>query len=292
MTNEKKRALTGYLVLAPVLVVFVLLMFYPALKAFFDSFTNYSIFVQQPMFVGLQNYSLQLSNPEFWAIFGRTLLLVGLAVSLQYVLGLSLALLLKEDLKGMKWVKLIIMIPWVIPVASTVVMFDWMMIPKYGLVNMFLEKVGLGGWTRYWFGDPQFAFPLIVMMHVWRNMPFYTITLFAALKSIPKGFYEAAQIDGANTWKRFWHITLPQLKVPSMIVIVLHVLWTFNNFDFIYLSTGGGPVGTTEVLATQVYQTAWTYFEYGKASAIGILMMGLMLAFSLVYIKLVRSESA
>jgi len=189
-------------------------------------------------------------------------------------------------------VRYIIMIPWVIPVVSTVVMYDWMVLPDYGLINMLLKNIGLGHLTRYWFGDPAFAFPLIVTMHVWRNMPFYAITLFAGLKSIPKGFYEAAEIDGANAWQRFFHITLPQLKYPSMIVIVLHVLWTFNNFDFIYLSTGGGPVGSTEVLATKVYETAWSYFEYGKASALGILMMALMLVFSLAYVKLVRSDQA
>src|SRR6056297_3512993 len=290
MTREKKRAMTGYLVVAPVLLVFALLMFYPAVKAFFESFTNYSLFNQIPIFIGIDNYKVLITDSYFWQTFGRTLLLVFFAVGLQYLLGMILALLLNEDLKGMKWVKYIIMIPWVIPVASTVVMFDWMMLPKYGFINMLLQTVGLGHLTRYWFGDPNFAFALIVMMHVWRNMPFYTITLFAGLKSIPKGFYEAAEIDGANAWQRFFHITLPQLKYPSMIVIVLHVLWTFNNFDFIYLSTGGGPVGSTEVLATKVYETAWSYFEYGKASAMGILMMLVMMVFSIFYIRLIRSD--
>ncbi len=292
MTREKKRAFMGYLVVLPALLLFALLMFYPSVQAFFDSFTNYSLYNQVPGFIGTDNYEVLLTDPDFWELFGRTLVLVGLAVGLQYVLGVTLALLLNENLKGMRWVRYIIMIPWVIPVVSTVVMYDWMVLPDYGLINMLLKNIGLGHLTRYWFGDPAFAFPLIVTMHVWRNMPFYAITLFAGLKSIPKGFYEAAEIDGANAWQRFFHITLPQLKYPSMIVIVLHVLWTFNNFDFIYLSTGGGPVGSTEVLATKVYETAWSYFEYGKASALGILMMALMLVFSLAYVKLVRSDQA
>ncbi|HOO33451.1 MAG TPA: sugar ABC transporter permease [Thermotogota bacterium] len=290
MTREKKRAMTGYLVMIPVLLVFAILIFYPAVRAFFDSFTDYSLFTPIPTFIGMDNYHTVLADIEFWQLFGRTLLLVFFSVALQYILGMSLALLLNEELRGMKWVKYIIMIPWVIPVVSTVVMFDWMMLPKYGLFNMILSAIGLGDLTRYWFGDPSFAFGIIIMMHVWRNMPFYAITLLAGLKSIPKGYYEAAQIDGANTVQCFFGITLPQLKYPSMIVIVLHVLWTFNNFDMIYLSTGGGPVGSTEVLSTRVYETAWTNYEYGKASAIGILMMILMLIFSLVYIRLVRSD--
>jgi ABC-type sugar transport system permease subunit len=222
--------------------------------------------------------------------FRHTLTLVVLAVGLQYILGMAMALLLNEDLKGLGWVKYTIMIPWVIPVASTVVMFDWLVLPDYGLINMILRNIGLGHLTRYWFGDKNFAFPLVVIMHVWRNMPFYAITLYAGLKSIPKYFYEAADIDGASPWQKFFYITLPNLKYPSMIVIVLHVLWTFNNFDFIYLSTGGGPVGSTEVLATQIYQTAWNYYEYGHASAMGILMMLVMMVFSIFYIRLIRSD--
>lgn len=289
MINNKKNNIKGYLILLPTLLAFGLVIFYPTVRAFFESFTNASIYYEAE-FIGLENYLKILKNPEFWMAFRHTLTLVVLAVGLQYILGLAMALLLNEDLKGLGWVKYTIMIPWVIPVASTVVMFDWLVLPDYGLINMILRNIGLGHLTRYWFGDKNFAFPLVVIMHVWRNMPFYAITLYAGLKSIPKYFYEAADIDGASPWQKFFYITLPNLKYPSMIVIVLHVLWTFNNFDFIYLSTGGGPVGSTEVLATQIYQTAWNYYEYGHASAMGILMMLVMMVFSIFYIRLIRSD--
>ena len=289
MINNKKNNIKGYLILLPTLLAFGLVIFYPTVRAFFESFTNASIYYEAE-FVGIENYINILNNPDFWEAFIHTLTLVVMAVGLQYVLGMAMALLLNEDLKGLGWVKYTIMIPWVIPVASTVVMFDWLVLPDYGLINMILRNIGLGHLTRYWFGDKNFAFPLVVIMHVWRNMPFYAITLYAGLKSIPKYFYEAADIDGASGWQKFFYITLPNLKYPSMIVIVLHVLWTFNNFDFIYLSTGGGPVGSTEVLATQIYQTAWNYYEYGHASAMGILMMLVMMVFSIFYIRLIRSD--
>jgi len=288
MIDTKENRRKGYLILLPALLAFGLVIFYPTLRAFFQSFTNASIYYESK-FIGLENYLSILNSTDFWTAFSHTLILVIVAVGLQYILGMAMALLLNEDLKGLGWVKYTIMIPWVIPVASTVVMFDWLVLPDYGLINMILENIGLGHLTRYWFGDKNFAFPLIIIMHVWRNMPFYAITLYAGLKSIPKHFYEAAEIDGANAWQKFFYITLPNLKYPSMIVIVLHVLWTFNNFDFIYLSTGGGPVGSTEVLATQIYQTAWNYYEYGKASAMGILMMLIMMIFSIYYIRKVRS---
>lgn len=288
---ERQKARMGYLVILPVLLIFGLLIFYPTAQAIMKSLTNESAYNFDPEFVGLYNYVEILSDSNFWNAIKHSFVLVFFAVGLQYVLGLILALLLNEELTGMRWVKFIVMIPWVIPVAATVIMFDWMVIPKYGLLNMILSAVGLEEWTRYWFGDEFFAFPMIILMHVWRNVPFYAITLYAGLKAIPKTLYEAAEIDGANAWHRFRAITLPNLKYPSMIVIVLHVLYTFNNFDFVYLSTGGGPVGRTEVMATYVYQTAWNYYEYGKASAIGVVMMAILMVFSIVYIKLVRSEA-
>jgi len=291
MINNKKYNIEGYMILLPTLIVFALLIFYPAVRAFFESFTNASIFIEEEKYVGLENYINFLHDPDFWSAFGRTLILVASAVILQYILGIIMALLLNENLKGLKWLKYIVLIPWVIPVASTVVMFDWMVQPDYGLINMILEKFGLSNLTRYWFGDKNFAFPLIIMMHVWRNMPFYAITLYAGLKSIPKYLYDAAEIDGATGWQKFVYITLPSLKYPSMIVIVLHVLWTFNNFDFIYLSTGGGPVGRTEVLSVLTYETAWTYYEFGRASALGVLMLIVMMIFTIFYINIVRSDS-
>jgi len=289
MSSERKRAMLGYAVLSPALIMLLILMIFPTVKALYDSFTDYGLFNPLPNFIGFENYLIIFQDSEFWAAFLRGIWLVVLAVGIQYVSGLSLALLLNENLKGMKWVKFIIMIPWVIPVVATVVMFDWMAASDYGLINMILNKIGLGETARYWFGDTQWAFIMIVIMHVWRNMPFYAITLYAGLKNIPRVLYEAAKIDGAGSWKRFVHITMPQLKVPSMIVIILHVLWTFNNFDMVYLSTGGGPVGTTEVIATKVYQTAWTFYEYGQASSMGIIMLLFMMAFSIIYIRIVNN---
>ena len=291
MNADEKEARLGYLILLPVFLTFALVIFFPTIKALLDSFSNLSLYNKQnPAFIGLKNYVGLFTNSAFWQYVVRTFVLVFLAVGLQYVLGLALALLLNEELPGLKWAKSIIMIPWVIPVAAMVVMFNWMSTPDYGLFNMILSSIGLEEMTRYWLGDKAFAFAMVVLMHVWRNMPFYAMMLYAALKAVPKIQYEAANIDGANAWQKFKHITLPNIKYPSMIVIVLHVLWTFNNFDVIYLSTGGGPVGKTEVLATQVYQMAWTNYEYGKASALGIVMMLAMLAFSTIYIKLVRSD--
>lgn len=295
---QEKEKIYGWLMLLPVFPAFILVIYLPAIKAFIDSFTDAGIaamaagvgmdFFRLVEFIGLTNYIDIFNNPQIWNIALRSIFLVVSVIILQYVLGLILAILLNEELKGMGWFKNVMLLPWVIPVASMVVMFSWMTAANYGFLNMLLENIGLGSLTRNWFGDLNFALPMIILMHVWRNVPFYALTLYAALKAVPSILYEAAEIDGANMWQKFTKITLPNIKYPSMIVIVLHVLWTFNNFDIIYIATGGGPVGRTEVLSTQVYDLAWHTHNMGRASALGVIMMFIMMLFSITYLKLVR----
>lgn len=287
---EQKERLKGYLYLLPVFLIFAVIIFIPAIKSFFESFSDSSLYTAETTFIGMSNYREITSQSDFWVYFFRTIWMVFIVVVLQYIFGLILALLMNLELPGTRWMKNFIMLPWVVPIAAMVVMFNWMSQTDYGLFNMLLSSIGLDGQTRYWIGDMNWAFPMVVMMHVWRNMPFYAITLYAALKNIPDLYYEAASIDGAGKFSQFWNITLPQIKYPSMIVITLHVLFTVNNFDIIYLSTGGGPVGKTEVLATQVYQTAWTNYEYGLASAIGVMMMLIMVVFTIIYMRILKEE--
>jgi ABC-type sugar transport system permease subunit len=165
-----------------------------------------------------------------------------------------------------------------------VIIFRFMVQPEYGFVNIVLGWFGLP--TSYWFGDPSTAFPLVVIMHVWRNVPFFAIALMAAMQSIPESLYEAAEMDGAGSLQKFRYVTLPQISYVSMIMIVLHVIYTFNNFDIVFLSTGGGPLGSTEVLATYVYKQAFQSYALGYAASIGVVMLVLLLAFTVVYVKL------
>jgi ABC-type sugar transport system permease subunit len=127
-------------------------------------------------------------------------------------------------------------------------------------------------------------------MHLWRNVPFYGISLLAAMQAISNSMYEAADIDGANSWQKFWYITFPGVRYMSMVIITIHVIWTFNNFDFIFLSTGGGPVNATQVLPVYIYLKAWHDFDMGYASSIGLVMLMLLLLFSFVYIRFNKEQ--
>jgi ABC-type sugar transport system permease subunit len=288
MNLQEKKRLKGYLIILPVILIFVVIFIYPLIKSFIYSFTDNSLYVENISFVGLSNYISIFTEGDFWTAVLHSFILVFFVVSIQYILGMILAHLLNEDLKGFGWFTAVLMIPWVTPRISTVIMFDWMSVTKYGLFNMILEFFKLGNYTTYWFGNIKFAFPMIILMFVWRNTCFNALILYAGLKTVPQHLYESAQIDGASGWQRFRHITLPSLKHSSMVVIVLHIMSTFNNFDMIYLSTGGGPVGATEVLATSVYKTAWSYYQFGRAASIGVVMMLVLMVFTIIYIRLVK----
>ena len=264
----------GYVLLAPALLIILGLNLYPTLSGIATAFTNQSLLnPDQWAYVGFENFQKLFKDPIFRISLIHSLVLTGLAVFLQVVLGLILAHLLIQQVPGIHFFRSIGMIAWVLPIIASVVMFRFITLPNYGFVNIVLTDLGLGGWARNWFGDETYAFLLILIMHLWLNVPFYAISFMAAMQSISAELYEAARIDGASTWRQFYHITLPNLRYIILVMVVLHVTFTFNNFDFVYLSTGGGPVNSTEVLPTYIYKQAWNGYALGYASAGGVIML-------------------
>ena len=260
--------------LAPALIIILGLNLYPTISGILTAFTNQSLLDPYNWaYVGFQNFQRLFNDPVFRLALVHSLVLTGLAVSLQVILGLILAHLLIQEVPGIQFFRSIGMIAWVLPIIASVVMFRFITLPNYGFINIVLTDLGLGHLARNWFGDERYAFLLILIMHLWRNVPFYAISFMAAMQSISSEIYEAARIDGASAWRQFFHITLPNLRYIILVMVVLHVTFTFNNFDFVYLSTGGGPVNSTEVLPTFIYDLAWNGYELGLASAGGVIML-------------------
>ncbi|WP_101294243.1 carbohydrate ABC transporter permease [Halegenticoccus soli] len=275
----------GYALVLPTTVLLGVIVVYPTVSGVWISLFEQSLINPgDAEFVGLGNYARMVADPTFWLAFKNSVLLTAVAVSLEYLLGLGLALALKEKVPGIGLFRSVSMVTWVLPIIVMVIIFRWLVQPDFGFVNIVLDWLGLP--TTYWFGNETWAFPLVVAMHVWRNVPFFAIALMASMQSVPESLYEAAQLDGAGPLQRFRYITLPQISYVSMIMIVLHVIFTFNNFDIVYLSTGGGPVNSTEVLATYVYKQAFTSYALGYAASVGVVMLILLLTFTAVYVKL------
>lgn len=274
----------GYFLIIPALVIMCIFTLYPLIEGIRVSFTDKSMLRAEYSYIGVDNYKQMLDDPIFWLSLRHSLILTGVVVILQLIFGLILAWTMKQKIPGMPIYKSIIMASWVIPVAATVTIFKFMAQSDVGFINIILKSIGLKSLVRYWFGDPLTAFPLIILLHLWRNVPFYGIAFLAAMQTIPASFYESAEIDGANAFQRFWYITLPGIRNMIIVMVTIHVLWTFNNFDFIYLATGGGPVNSTDVLPVYVYRQSWDSYAAGYGASIGTVMLLILSIYLIIYL--------
>ncbi len=295
-----EREWFGYVLALPALALIGFVVLYPVLQGVILSFTNAGTLTPGVQnWVGFDNFGNLFADSAFWNGFPswnsnpasallNSVELTAIVVILELVLGTGLALLLHEKVPGIQFFRSVTMASWTIPVVATVMMFNLVWLPSYGLFNIILRDLGLKQFNAYWFGNLNTAFPSIVIMHLWRNTPFFGIALFAAMNSIPAERYEAAAIDGASAISRFRHITMPGIAYIAMIMVIIHVLWTFNNFDFVYLSTGGGPINATLVLPVYVYLQFWHNYTAGYAASAGVIMMVILLVVSIPYILTVK----
>jgi multiple sugar transport system permease protein len=281
----------GLLLIVPALVIMSLFTVYPLLDGIRMAFTNKHLLKEAVQYVGAANFKRILTDEIFWISLYHSVILTVSVVVLQFILGLVLAWTMKQKLPGMSIFKSIIMASWVIPVAATVIMFKFMAQPDIGLINIALKLLGFKNLNRYWLGDLHAALPFIIMLHLWRNVPFYGISFLAAMQAIPNSYYEAAEIDGASAWRKFLHITLPGIRSMIMVMVTIHVLWTFNNFDFVYLATGGGPVNATDVLPVYVYRQCWNSYTVSYGAAIGTVMLVILMIYFIIYIRIYEKRT-
>jgi multiple sugar transport system permease protein len=288
--RAQERPWFGYVLALPGVLLIGIVVLYPVVQGILLSLTNASLLNSTQAFTGLANYRRLFADGAFLTACVNSATLTASAVVLELALGMGLALLLRKNVPGIRIFRSLTMASWVIPVVATVMMFNLMVLPGYGFFNIILDRLGLGRFDVFWFGSPMMAMPAVVMMHVWRNTPFFGIALLAAMQTIPAELFEAAEIDGASAVQTFRHITVPAVAYVAMIMVIVHVLWTANNFDFVFISTGGGPVDATMVLPVYIYRQFWQNFQTGFAASGGVmLMLGLMM-FTILYVTRVRER--
>ena len=284
------RRQQGIMLILPAILVMGLFTVYPLFEGLRIAFTNANLLKEGVRYIGFQNFIRILSDEIFWISLYHSILLTMVVVLLQFVLGLILALAMNQKLPGMSLFKNVIMASWVIPVAATVILFKFMAQPDIGLINIVIRSLGIEDLNRYWLGDPDVALPFIMLLHLWRNVPFYGVAFLAAMQAIPQSLYEAADIDGANSWYKFRYITLPGIRSMVIVMVTIHVLWTFNNFDFVYLATGGGPVNATDILPVYVYRQCWSSYTVGYGASIGTVMLLMLMLYFIAFIKISEKE--
>jgi multiple sugar transport system permease protein len=287
-TKAIAPSLSPYLFLLPFLILYFIFMIFPILQGLYVSLTNWDMMSPEKPFVFLKNFRfLFFEDPLFWTSVSATLQYILINVPIKIVLGLALALLLNQKLKGMTFYRTTIFMPFVINIAAIGLLFQWILDPQVGMLNYYLDKIGL---RQQWLVNPTWAMEIVVLVTIWWSIAFNAIVFLAGLQDIPEEFHEAAKIDGGNNWQRFWHITLPCLKGTTMFVSVIQVIGSFQAFGNIYMLTGGGPNNATRVLMIHMYETGFFYFKMGPAAAIGFILFLIVMVMTLIQLRLFRGQ--
>ncbi|WP_454294337.1 carbohydrate ABC transporter permease [Salana multivorans] len=277
------RRLVPFGYLSPTLVLMLVLMAIPIVMVIGYSVMDNVITNQNPEMVGLANYLEILRDDAFWKAARNTFVFTAISVVAHIVLGMTFAMLLNTELLG-TWTKavfrVVLVLPWLFTIAIIAVLWRMLMSPN-GVINYLLGTIGFTDGQTEWLASPATALAAVTFINIWAGYPFYMISLLAGLQGIPRDLYEAAKVDGAGWWQRFFNITVPQLKPLLISLALLDFIWTTQQFPLIWMTTGGGPINATEVLSTFTYKLAFTKYQFAMAStsAVVILVLSMILAF-------------
>ena len=274
----------------PALLLLVLLVAYPFCMAVWFSLSN--SFIGRPgEFIGLRNFIGLWSSDSFRQTFQNAFVFTSIAVLFKVVFGVALALLLNEQLWFKRMIRGAVLLPWVIPTALSTLGWWWMFNSLYSVVNW--SGIALGIMDPpgpNWLGQKYYAMTAVIAVNVWRGLPFFAITILAGLVSIPKELYEASEADGAGPMARFWHITLPLLKPVLAIVVLFSTIFTFSDFNIVYVLTQGGPINSTHLFATLSRQVGLESGQIGQGAAISLYLFPVLAMVVWVQLKFVRRQ--
>jgi len=281
------RRIEPALYISPAFIVLFVILIYPLGYSFWLSFHEWTLrgFRKGIPFIGFENYIDLFSNPEFLKSLRITFIFVIVAIAIEMILGMGIALLLDHDLKGKGFMRSIILIPMMC--TNVVIGLTWRLLFNYefGLVNYYLGRLGLG--PVNWLSDTSVALPAVIIVDVWNTTSFVALLLLAGLQALPEEPYEAATIDGASSWQLFVYLTIPFLRPTILVVLLWRFIDTFRIFDVIYLLTAGGPARATETVSIYVYRNGFQFFNLGYASASSYIMIFFMLIIGAILARII-----
>ena len=290
---RRRQAIAGYLFVAPAMVIFLVFTLLPVLYALFLSFTNYDVFTRRD-WIGAANYELifddLITGGVYWEALRNTLVYTLGSIPLSMAIGLGLALLLNQKLRGLGFYRAVYYVPVVTSMVAVAMIWVQLFDPLYGVVSNAMETLGLPAVD--WLGDPNLAMPAIVAVSVWKVIGWNMLIYLAGLQGIPSYLHEAASIDGATRWQTLWKISLPLLQPTTFFILVTSLIGAFQVFDQVYVMTGGGPANATTTLVHQIYNAAFRALDMGYAAAMSFVLFGIILVISLVSLRVIRSEVA
>ncbi|MDR0598969.1 MAG: sugar ABC transporter permease [Treponema sp.] len=295
MINKKmaRDSAAGYAFTLPLIIVMAVFLAYPIGKAAVMSFQYW--YMPRPSaeghyFQGITNYVNVFKDADFFHSLGITGIYIAVTVVARFAIGLMVAVLLNEKFRGRGIARAMIIIPWAIPEVVTCLVWILMYDKDFGIINALARNMGLIAQPVQFLTNSSIALPSAMAVGIWKGFPFVAIILLAGLQGIPSELYEAAKVDGAKPFQRFFAVTWPLLTPVSMIVFLLLIIWTIRDFGIVYLLARGGPAQATEILTIFIYHTSFKYFDFGKASAAGMIMLVFCAVFTAVYLKALNRE--
>lgn len=288
IVNQNEKTL-GQLLVLPIFLLVFGLMGYPFINTIYISLTNKRV-GYDPSFIGLKNYIQLFQDPTYWMVLKNTFVYMILAVGVKLVIGMILALTLNEDFKGRAIVRMLLLIPWALPGMVAAMTWKWMYNDTFGIINSILKNIGIIETSIPWLSSKDLTLYSVIIVNIWRGVPFFIFSLLGGLQTIDSQLYEAAKIDGANMVRRFWSITVPSILPVISIATMLSSIWTFNDFENIYLITGGGPLNSSSVVATYTYQIAFQYNEMAQAVSVAVSIMPILIVMILFASKRIGKE--
>ena len=286
MTHKLKLP---YLLILPTYIVVVVLVAYPIFDVIRLSFTD--LLLLRPgtgKFVGLKTYIQTFTDTVFPLVIRNTILWMALATVLSIGVGLAVGYFLSFDWRINRLLRAVILLPWILPPVISASIWQWMVHPDFGVVNDMLIRLRILTSGVAWLGEPRIALFVLILVMVWKNVPMLSILLSAAFQGVPTELLEAATIDGASEWQKFRRISLPTVSYTLLILMVIVSIWNIQQFVIIWITTRGGPINSTHILPTYIYEMAFTNFRFGQAAALSVITIIILMGISVVYLMLFR----
>ena len=292
MNLKTKKKIAPYLYVMPVLILLLIMYGYPLIKSIIMSLQDYKLTSSgSAPFNDFANFKKMFSDTDFLLLLKNSLIYVIISVVAQFVLGLILALCLKTKFRGRGIYQSIVFLPWAFSSFVVGLMFRWSFNGEYGVVNDILMKMGIIKENVAWLGTPGLSLAVVIIAMIWMGIPFFGIMILAALQSVPDDIYEAADIDGCGMFRKFFSLTLPYIKPTIIMTVLLRTIWIFNSFDLIVIITGG-PVNYSQTLPSYMYSKAFASYDFGLASAFGVLLIVILGIYAVLFLKLSNYDKA
>jgi len=288
--KERRNFGLGLLFASPWIIGFLIFTVYPFFSSLYFSMTEYDLF-NPPRWVGLDNYSAIITDDRFYKSLGNTFFMAFISVPITLVCSLLIAMLLNQKVRGINYYRTLFYLPAVIPIVASALLWTWMLNPDFGLINIVLRSLGLP--DPAWLLDPQYTKPSLILMSLWGSGAGALIFL-AALQGVPQQYYEAAQVDGANWWYRFWKITIPALSPIILFQLIMGLIGAFQIFTESYILSGGSRSGASSLggpdqsllfYAVNLYQEAFVYLKMGYASALAWILFIIVMIITVILLK-------